>query len=225
MKSKLLTRIGSSRSSKHIIIDFAEKNGLVYFGHIDQKDDDRRIVRGMTVSNEHTDRHYLIGNYRAYDVAFVERSDELVESSGSKHKKQKTWHIMEFDLHTNKELPHIFIGLHSHDEAFYMQLFTKYPMLRALTLGNLGIHSAEFMTRYRIYGNQSRILDVEAILTPEIDQMILEHFGHFAIEISENCLYIYSERAALSPQLLDAMIKNGTWLAGHIDRVAENLQD
>lgn len=211
------TRLVARRRDKSIINDFAEKYGLVYFGRVVQ-DDEHRMVRGMTVSVNHYDLHYCIGTYEGYDVAFVERSDTLV----SKHaKKSHRWHIIEFDLLAAKNLPHIFVGMHTHSESFYMQLFTKYPQLRSIVLGALGAHKSEFLHKYRVYASPSEVLEVEKILSPLVTEMVSKHFGSLAIELVGSSLFVYAEDHTLSLQLLEAMLKNGRWLADHIDRQAD----
>ncbi|HEY0965463.1 MAG TPA: hypothetical protein VGE13_03205 [Candidatus Saccharimonadales bacterium] len=212
------TRFVRRRRDKSIVGDFAERHGLVYFGRVVQSDEEYRIVRGMTLSVNHFDAHYCVGTYEGYDVAFVERTDTLVSRHG---KKSHRWHIIEFDLLAAKHLPHIFVGMHSHSESFYMQLFTKYPQLRSITLGALGAHKAEFFQKYRVYASPSHAIDVERILSPLVTEMVSKHFGSLAIEIHDSSLYIYAENHATSTPLLEAMIKNGRWLADHIDRQAD----
>jgi hypothetical protein len=213
-------RLISRRRGKQIIKDFSDKNGFVYFGRVYQGGIDRRIVRGLTVSNKHFDHHYCVGTYEGYDISFVERSDTLLYT-GSKAKKSHQWHILSFDLLVAKDLPHIFVGMHTHSESFYLQLFTKYPHLRAINLSSSGVHKAEFLNKYRVYAKPGRAVEVESILNPLVTEMVSKHFGSLAIEIEGSLLYVYSENITLSEQLLDAMLKNGRWLADHIDRQAD----
>lgn len=211
-------RLVKRRRDKTIVVDFAERHGLVYFGHVTQRDEEYRMVRGMTLSVNHFDTHYCVGTYEGYDVAFVERTDTLVSKQG---KKSHRWHIVEFDLLAAKQLPHIFVGMHSHSESFYMQLFTKYPQLRPITLGALNAHKAEFLHKYRVYASPAHTLEVENVLSPLVTEMVSKHFGSLAIEIRGSSLYVYAENHTTSIQLLEAMLKNGRWLADHIDRQAD----
>lgn len=215
-------RVVHRRRVKGIVQEFAEKFGLVYFGGISRDDDEYRIVRGLTVSNQHADLHYCIGTYEGYDVSFVERTD-MLKRAGSSHAKVHKWHILEFDLLTAKGLPHMFVGMHTHSESFYLQLFNKFPHLRSLTLGALGQHKPEFLHKYKVYASPSDVLDVETLLTPLVTEMVSKHFGNLAIEISDSSLFIYSENGHLSLSLLEAMLKNGIWLANHIDMTAPKL--
>ena len=214
-----LTSITKVAGKKRLIQNFADEFGLVYFGSVSQHSDEHQIIRGMTVSHNHQDAHYCIGTYGHYDISFVERTDTLKAKATREH----TWHILQFDLHTKKELPHIFIGLHSHSESFYQQLLTKYSHLRPLSLGALYQQAPTFTTHYRVFGQPARHIDIETLLTSSVGEVFVTNFGALAAEIVDGSLYIYSEKAQLTSTLLEAMIKNGTWLAGHIDLAAEAL--
>lgn len=210
----------SMRGTKSIVKRFADENGLVYFGSVSQHDDEHHILRGLTVSINHSDAHYCIGTYEGYDMAFVERSDSLLEGAKRSHHK---WYIMEFDLRTNVELPHFFIGLHEHSESFYNQLFIKYPRMRHLRLDHLGHFSPMFNAKYRAYGEPEDAIMIEQLLAPEAKELISKHFGSLGVEIHEQSLYVYADTKALNEQLLNAMIKNGVWLARHLDIVSKSI--
>ncbi|HEY1085366.1 MAG TPA: hypothetical protein VGE34_01410 [Candidatus Saccharimonadales bacterium] len=215
-------RLVHKRKTKGIVQDFAKKFGLVYFGGVSRSDEEYRIVRGLTVSNQHNDLHYCVGTYEGYDVSFVERSD-MLKKAGATQVRAHRWHILEFDLLEAKGLPHVFVGMHSNSESFYLQLFNKFPHLRSVTLGMLGAHKSEFLHKYRVYTSPSDLLDVEALLSPLVTEMVSKHFGSLAIEIVDASLYVYSENTHLSAALLEAMLKNGNWLANHIDVTAQKL--
>lgn len=210
--------ITSHYSTKRVIQHFAESMGLVYFGQAATVDDDEeeQVVRGVTVSVSHHDAHYCVGTYEGYDVSFVERTDHLKPNPGAPSKPH-TWHIIEIDLHTKRDLPHVFVGQHTHTEAFYRQLFIKFPALRPVRLGALAAYDNHFLSTYRIYTRPTNTLEVERVLTPQVTGMISKHFGNLAIEIAHETLYIYSEHNHVGHALLEAMLKNGVWLARQID--------
>lgn len=210
------------RNVVRMLHSFADEYGLVYFGNVSWQNDEHHIVRGLTLSTGHHDYHYCIGTYEGYDVTFAERRDQLKDPKTNKLHPHK-WYIMEFDLHTTVELPHVFIGLHSHSDSFYRQLFTKYPNLRAIQLGILSRHEQSFLSERRVYGVAEDVIAIEKLFSHEITQQIHAHFGSLAVEIFDSSLYIYSEKVHLSAALLTAMIKNGVWLARHIDEVAKQL--
>ena len=63
--------ITNSRVQRHIIKKFTNKIGLVYFGAVNQHQDDNRLVRGFTVSQSHQDDHYSVGTVEGYNVTLV----------------------------------------------------------------------------------------------------------------------------------------------------------
>ncbi len=215
--------IASHQNARKLIESFGAEHGLVYFGHV-SSNDEYHIVRGLTTSTSHRDLHYCVGTYQTYDVAFVERSDDLLHSDKT-IKQKHHWHIMEFDLKTTAELPHVFVGPHEHNESFYLELFTKFPELRALHLGSLGPYDPRFLANHRVYGLAAQSIAIERLFPPDIAATITKHFGRLAIEVNHNSLYIYSEHLKVSHSLLESMLKNGLWLCQHIDTVAPHLYE
>ncbi len=185
---------------------------MVYFGYVSQRDDEHHILRGMTVSTKHHDDHYCIGSYDGYDVVFVERSDTL--RSGKKH----AWHIMEFDLKTTADIPHIFIGSGTRGHGFHELLDLKYPTLQPADLASLSEYPNSFKGQYKVYVAPTHTHDALRIINPELAGTIASHFSGLVIELTESALYIYSEKSRLSPDLLETILKNGTWLAAQIDK-------
>jgi len=196
--------------TKKVIREFADDAGLVYFGYVSQRSDEHHILRGMTVSTKHHDDHYCIGTYEGYDVVFVERSDQL--RNGKKHQ----WHIMEFDL-KRADMPHTFIGSGKHGLGFHELLATKYPNLQPVALGKTAEYPPAFHARFATYVTPAHAVTIEQFITPDVAAMLAEHFAGLVVEITEHALYVYSEKAHLTAALLDAMLKNGAWLASRID--------
>ena len=209
-------RIRKSLGKKRMIHRFAENAGLVYFGYVNQREDDHHIVRGLTVSNAHRDHHYCIGTHDGYDVVFVERSDTILTSH------HHIWHILEIDLKQAADVPHIFIGSPTHGMGFHSLLSTKYPSLHPAHLGVFGSPSQDFTNNFKLYAKPDQWLAAEKIFSPDITTTIAEHFRGLVLEISGDSLYIYSERSHLSPKLLDTMLQNGVWLAKVIDEKSQS---
>lgn len=216
LKTLAPAKVLQSRLHQKVFTQFAEKLGLVYFGYVDQRDDEHRLVRGLTVSRSHRDNHYCIGSFNGYDVTLVERTDTL--HFPGKPSKNHTWIIMVFDLHTTKDLPHIFVGLHTHNDTFYSHLFTKFASLTPVLLSPH--YDPSFAARYRMYTEPSQFNTVECLISPETAKVVSDHFGSLTFEVAENCLYIYTEHQRPTSSLLDTMIKNGAWLAHELDLAA-----
>lgn len=222
MSSKLrrtlskVPRPGRKRSHhKRMIMDFADRSNMLYFGFVSQLSDEHRMVRGMTVSTKHQDHHYCVGTYHSYDTVFVERTDTLL-TSGHEH----TWHIMEFDLHTKVDLPHVFIGSTQHGNGFHSLLKAKYSSMLAMPMPN---YPQSFLDYFSVYVNPSQQMDAEVLIDPTTAEMIGTHFKGLVVEIHDSSLYIYSEKPTLSGALLDTMIANGVWLAQHLDERSQRL--
>lgn len=202
-------------------MQFAEKVGMVYFGYVDQRSDEHRLVRGLTVSANHRDNHYCIGSFRGYDITLVERIDTL--HFPGKTPKAHDWIIMTFDLHASVDLPHVFLGLHTHSDTFYAHLFTKFAHLNKAAIGVLGSYDDTFTKRYAVYTEPAQSMTVERLFDPPIAKTITDHFGSLTIEVADNCLYVYAEHQRPSLALLEKMLKNGTWLAQSLDERAATL--
>lgn len=215
LKSFVPAKVIQSRLHKRVFTQFADKLGFVYFGYVDQRSDEHRLIRGLTVSSSHRDNHYCIGSFNGYDVTLVERADAI--HFPGKPSKNHTWIIMAFDLHASRDLPHIFVGLHTHSDTFYSHLFTKFSNLTRAPLASYGGYDSQFLHRYAVYANPSQYHAVERLITPEIAKSITDHFGSLTFEIIDNCLYVYTEHQRPTSHLLDMMIKNGAWLARVID--------
>ncbi len=210
------SKVLQSRLHRRVFMQFAEKIGLVYFGYVDQKNDDHRLVRGLTVSAKHRDNHYCIGSYMNYDIMLVERNDTI--HFPGKPVRTHNWIIMTIDLHTSRDIPHVFLGLHAHNETFYAHLFTKFSQLTKIPLGMYGQHSTSFMQRYAIYTEPAHMIVVEHLFNPEVTSIIAESFGNLTVEIADGSVYIYAEHNRPTQQLLERMLKSGLWLSQVIDK-------
>ena len=218
LTSLLKRSIGSqSQAVKKAVIEFAEESGMVYFGYVSQRGDDHHILRGMTVSTKHHDDHYCIGTYDGYDVVFVERSDVL--GNGKSH----VWHILEFDLKTNDDIPHVFIGSKNRGHGFHELLELKYPNVKPINLGATQTYPAQFTDSFGVYTTPAHAVTTEKLVTPDVANMMATHFGGLAVEMTDQALYVYSEKSHVSSELLEAMLKNGAWLAQKLDENSRQL--
>jgi hypothetical protein len=127
------------------------------------------------------------------------------------------WTIMVFDLHTNVDLPHTFVGMHTHSETFYAHLFTKFSSLTKAPLGSFSEYPANFTHRYAVYTEPAQFPLVEHLFGETVAQNMASHFGSLTVEISEGCLYLYAWHQRPSIAHLTTMLQNGVWLAAAID--------
>jgi hypothetical protein len=200
---------------RRVITQFAEKVGLVYFGYVDQRSDEHRLVRGLTLSANHRDNHYCIGTFDGYDITFVERRDTI--RFPGKSTKAHNWLIMTFDLHTILDLPHVFLGLHSHSPTFYAHLFTKFSHLTKIPLENYGVHAKAFTDKYALYTSPDQMQNVSTLFDSTLTKPIGDHFGSMTFEVADGCLYLYADDQRTTQALLEKMLKYGVWLSQTID--------
>jgi len=204
-----------SHRRKKAITKFAGKFGLVYFGHVDQHEDEHHIIRGLTVSSSHQDDNYCVGSFDGYDVSLVDRYD-IIDRPGMPSKTHR-WLIFEVDLHSGVDIPHIFLGAHSHRDSSYAKLFTSVPSLQSIPLGTFENHSDEFTSRYSLFAAPTQYIETERLFTAEVTRTIAAHFWPLAVEVVGGALYVYSDSQNTSAHLLETMLKNGLWLAEQLD--------
>lgn len=213
------SKVIQSRVYQRTFQRFADKVGLVYFGYVDQRNDEHSLIRGMTVSTKHRDNHYCIGSFEGYDITLVERVDTI--HFPGKPSKLHNWVIMTFDLHRSVDLPHVVLGSHSHNETFYAQFFTKYVHFTKINLEQTGAYSRDFMNKYTLYAKADHALSAERLFHPTLARSIADQFGSLSIEIHEETVYLYAEHHHPSTALLDSMLTRGMWLARTIDQQNE----
>jgi hypothetical protein len=212
-------KVVQSRLNKRVFRQFATKLGLVYFGYVDQRNDEHSLVRGVTVSTKHRDNHYCIGSFDGYDVTVVERTDTL--RFPGKESKTHNWTILTLDLHHSHDVPHVFMGLTTRHDTFHAHLLTKLNHFAKIHVGVLGQYDLAFTQRYELYAKPEQALTVERLFTPAIAKAIATSFGHLTLEIDDGTLYIYAEGQRPTTALLEKMLQCGVWMA----RIADDFKD
>lgn len=200
-----------TRITARIIQKFAEKAGFVYFGHVSQRDDEHRLVRGHTVSATHLDDHYCVGSLRGYDAIIVLRNDVITKRN--RQQQRCHWLICSVDLRTKMTIPHMYIGHRNRDEAFG----ASFELLHPLDLGIYATYPAVFLSDYTIYGRATDSIMIEQTITPDVANVIAQHFRGASIEIEENTIYLYIESQYPDEAILEKMLSNVLWLAEAID--------
>lgn len=218
--SRIIHRNGfENHRRRRIINHFVNKLGFVYFGSVDQHEDDHHIIRGLTVSPTHEDNNYSVGSYEGYDVSIVDRTDSI--TSVDKADRTHTWLIFEIKLHARIDVPHMFLGGHSHpDESAYTRLFTAFPAIQKVPLGTFGTYNEEFISRYSLYTDASHFIEAEQYITPAVAQSIAAHFWPLSVEVREGLIYLYADNTRITTHDLSKMLQSGIWLARTIDEVA-----
>jgi len=212
--------IANSGVRKRAIVKFAKLNNLAYFGAVDQRHDEHRVVRGFTVSASHIDNHYCVGPISGYDVSLIDRSDAWQKSDGSA--KYNNWLVMAFDLHTTQDTPHLLINSNNHDNEAFSTFFSIYPLLSKMKFGTYEEYSPDFINRFSVYALLTNSIKVEHLLPADSARVLGAHFWPYSAELADGVLYVYADDTKLSINTLSAMSQNGLWLANLIDEQIEN---
>jgi hypothetical protein len=211
--------IGREMATKKIIKQFARTFNLVYFGHVNQREDEHELIRGITVSATHVDTHFCVGDFKGHDISLVERRNALIYSE--QPPVHYHWMIMQFDLKRDG-LPHIFIDGNHHDEGFYTTLFMRFANMsnaNSIFVAN----SPLFARTFRVFAPADKFDEVEATLSGDVAAMVSHHFKQFDYEIDGDRVLIYAENPIITSHLLHEMLRVGRWLAEQLDKVSLEL--
>jgi len=205
------------RARGKAIKKFASKVDMVYFGSVDQHDDEHEVIRGLTVSTTHRDTHYAVGSYDGYDVSLVDRFDVSYDSN--KKPIEHSWLILQITLE-NASLPHMFFKPLGHSPAAYNKFFTAFNTLHAVNSVFNQDHSQEFHTRFEVYGLAAHALELEETLTAQVTQTIAARFWPHAVEIFDGKLYVYitEHRRPELEAVLGPTLEAAVWLASVLDK-------
>lgn len=197
------------------IKSFATKTGLVYFGAVDQHEDEHEVIRGLTASTSHRDTHYVVGSFDDYDVSLVDRFDVIIDA----HRQpiEHSWLIFQINLQ-DTSLPHLFFKPVGHSPLAYNKFFTAFNTLHVINDVFNNDHSHEFHSRYELFGLATHALQLEEVLSPAVTQALAARFWPHAIEIYEGKLYVYITEHRLSETVLASTLQSATWLAGVLDK-------
>lgn len=192
----------------------ADTLGLVYFGYVDQRDDDHRLVRGITVSTTHDDHHYTVGSFQGYDISLVVRRDSL--PYGSRRMREAYWTILTVDLHSEVDVPHIYIGQHT----------VRDEMVARLTHMTALPHAGDgFSKQYTIYGSMGQFIMIQSLFMQPVRETIAREFAGVSIEVTDGTVYLYVSEKHPSRTQLERLVRNGIWLAQTIDATLYSPSD
>lgn len=205
-------KAAGSVAEKKLMRDFAHKFGLVYFGTINARNDEYELVRGVTLHPTHHDRHFIIGNYKGYDITLLQRHVELSHPHHeSGHYK---WSIVQADLH-QRRLPHILITAQHHDRLFFDNLEIKLANFQRLNAEL--IPDQAFARHFSVFTATDGLDEVPGILTPQIMAALVRYFKGFDVEMFDDQVIVYTAQQRLTTPLLQEMLREALWLAMHLD--------
>jgi hypothetical protein len=203
-------------ASRQAIRQFASKFELTYLGHVDPHHDEYQIIEGVTVSGSHRDAHYVVGNFRGHDIILAERL-AILQYPGHTPRGYR-WLLMQIDLRCDS-LPHIFVDANHHEAVFYATMFVRFPQLEQVTSRLAGPGSL-FLHRFKVFAALQQLSTIQQVLTPDIQAMLAHHFAGFDYEIAGDHVIIYVTNHTPSVQILQEMLRVGTWLADQLNKQA-----
>lgn len=209
-----LSRALETRQRGYALKDTSKRLGLLYLGSVHHQDDDHEVIRGLTVSTTHSDKHYAVGNYDGYDIAVVDRSDVSRTDSAIEH---HTWCIIQISLRQPSRVPHTFLLPHDRATRF-SHLFVGMRQLQIIHELTEQQYGHEFTSRYNLYAPAHQALDVEATITPAVALNIAVRFWPHAIEVKEDKLFVYITEHRLTETVLGGAIESALWLAETLDQ-------
>lgn len=196
--------------------DVCNRYDLVYFGTVNAQSDEHMMVRGLTVSAQHVDRHYCVGSVEGFEVILLERTDQLYFP----YKKPESyrWTILQIDLdHVN--LPHVFLDSRQHQSAFYDAFFAKYPQMRRTDVNLLADHDPRFTRGFTTLCSIQDNSLVAQILSYEITATLGHHFSRYDFELFEDKILVYSSNRTPTRAVIDDMMRAGIWFAREIENL------
>lgn len=193
---------------------FYKSLGLVYFGTINQHDDDLDVIRGFSASLTHRDLHYAVGDYMGYSIRMVDRFDVVSLPGIRQH--QQFWGIIEIKLHRDGLSHVLFIptGLTAHE---YGKVFLTLPYLQPLNSMLTDQHSREFHGRFQILARATHLNKIEEVFTSPIIASMATRFWPHGIEVEHGRLLVYITEKKLDKITLEALTSSAIWLAQAID--------
>lgn len=215
-----LTLRYKNKSSRRVFSTFAKKVGLVYFGFVNQHTDDHKIIRGLTVSPTHQDNNYSVGTVDGYNLSIVDRTDYIVEPDGSSI--FINWVIFAFELHSETAVPHFFLDAKNRSLQPFRSLFSTFPNMKEVDLGQFDNYGVDFTSRFDIYARPAKSVEVQNIISIDVSRVIGAHFWPLSVEQQDSVLYLYSTFDKVNPELLNKLLKCGLWLAGQLDKQTES---
>lgn len=202
---------------KRVIAHFIESIGWVYLGHVDQHKDEHDLVRGFTLSIDHHDNHYSVGEIAGYKGALVQRTDTI--RSPGKPMKEYKWTILQLRLSEHTGI-HTFVSSIDHSDTFYSLFFTKYARFRKLSHDLWSGHDPLFTQHFSVFGAHEKSHEIAHILNTDLTSVLAHHFKGIEFELHDNTLYVYISNEKTTTEQLERLFKNSVWLAQQIESIS-----
>ncbi len=204
-----------TRQRGRVLKHVADELGLVSFGAVDHHSDEHDVIRGLTVSTTHKDRHYIVGNHQGYDIALVDRSDRFKRPRGGS--ERHNWVILQVALPNVTEMPRLFLMPSTKDDRF-LHLFAGERHLSPLDSYVLTDFKEEFTRRYTPYVTPRSSHSVQDILDTHFTGGLAAHFWPHAVEWHRQHVYVYITEHRLDEAVVLGALSSALWLADALDQ-------
>jgi hypothetical protein len=217
----VVRNITTNRARRRVIERFASKNRMIYFGAVDQKKDDHKLIRGATSSSTHFDNHFAVGTVDDYDVSLVDRSDVCLDIN--KKSSFNEWFIVCLEMKNGAEVPHIFIGANNHEAESYEKLFISESTFSRVKLGTFENYPEDFISRFFVYCPARDIIETQKLFPASSSRVLGAHLWPHSVEIKDGYVYIYAKNDKITQNTLTNMLNIGLWIARHLDYMIEQV--
>lgn len=214
LRNAALSLTGSGQT-KRVMMQFARKSGLIYFGAIDSAENGDHLIRGITLTMPGKDSHYSFGSHDSYDIACVQRVG--VANFPDRKSTNHSWVVMQFDLHTASPLPHVLIGRRDQAQLLYASLLSIQREMSEHVFAEPDSHHKNFAKQFITLASPAHAGLVEHVVSPEFTSAIVGHFKNLMIEIEDDSLYLFIDDPRPTLQSLDKMLHYGLVCAKHVD--------
>lgn len=215
----MIESLREKRRLKSVFDEIANAYDLVYFGQTSMHESDDPVL-GVTFDANAKDDHFMHGSINDYEINLLHRSVEL--SHPALTAANFDWTIVRVRLKTD-DLPHIFIDAHAYDEVLYKHIFAKFQKLKAVT-GDL-LKNVSFKEHFSVFSTPDTGSKINHYFDDTAMQHMLENMSNIDIEIDDNELILCRNGAPQQRRQVDELINQAMWLAEHIERRHQTIDE
>lgn len=200
-----LQRFRETRRRGKVLQKFGESLGLIYFGTVDQHDDDHDDIRGLTVSTSHRDRHFMTGTFEDYDISMVDRYHDHEATVVIRVKLQQT------------SSPHVVMVPLPEDQR-WKTLLTYHRASQPIESLLPEPYADDFHRRFRMYAAPQDAISIPTIISARTAHESAVRVWPHCVELRRQNLYLYIEKHRLDETVLGAAVTSALWLAESLDQ-------
>jgi hypothetical protein len=208
----MFQKIKTHHTIKRYFQEFADKQGLVYFGAVNHSDE-IDLPKGITFNPSSKDTNYVSGSVGDYDLALFSRQAE--HSNSTKQFANYSWTILSLEL-KQSGFPHVILDTRKHDKLFYDSVFTRFARLRRANavVNQINKSASQYFDIY--IAPESTITLLNLFDDATLERMITT-FSNYSLELDSNKLSIFFRGEPYSTLPLTTLLNEALWLAETIE--------